>query len=231
MLRLVHDIQMKPKTRTVAGPLLCRRSTRAITLIEALVVLAVIALLLGMLLPALRPPRVRVKAINCVNNLKQVGIAFRIFATDHHDLFPQRLSTNAGGTLELDADIAAHFRALSNELAIPKMLACPLDSRPSARDFGAFAASNVSYFLGMEADEMQPQMILSGDDHLTTNGVRIKSGWLLPQTNLLVGYGSDRHAGCGYVVMSDGSAMQLSPARLEGMLRSSPNFTNRFLLP
>lgn len=223
---------MKPHVETQTVPFASRHACRAITLIEALVVLAVIVLLAGMILPGMiRPPHVNSSRINCINNLKQIGIAFRLFATDHNDRFPQRLSTNEGGTLEFDSFVTPHFRVLSNEIATPKLLVCRSDSIEPATNFAMLTADNISYFVGMEVDETLPQMILAGDDNLVTNGVPIGSGWLLPRTNLVVGYGRDRHESAGNVVMCDGHAEQLNPQRLGDYLRQPPNLTNRFVLP
>lgn len=215
-------------------PFAGRQANRAITLIEALAVLGVLALLAWMILfPSYtsQGTRRRAQRINCLNNLKQIGIAFRLFAVDHNNRFPQWLSTNDGGTLEFGADIAAHFRVLSNELRYAKLLHCPADSRRHATDFATLTAANISYFLGMEPHEPLPQMILAGDDNLTTNRVPTNSGWLIPRTNVLVGYREDRHISSGNVVMSDGHAEQLGYVRLEEYMKRLPNLTNRFLLP
>ncbi|MCB1126582.1 MAG: type II secretion system protein, partial [Verrucomicrobiae bacterium] len=67
---------------------------RGITLVEALVVMVVIGALLAMLIPALRPARAIRSRISCINQIKQIGVAFRLFALDHQDRFPQQLSTN-----------------------------------------------------------------------------------------------------------------------------------------
>ena len=75
--------------------------------------------------------------INCVNNLKQIGIAFKSWSLDHNGQFPLRVSTNQGGTLELcapgrdTADIhrAWHTMVMSNELSNAAILVCPRDHK------------------------------------------------------------------------------------------------------
>ena len=72
-----------------------RPSRPAFTLIELLVVIAIIAILASLLLPALASSKEKAKTIACVNNLKQLGIAVRLYADEHDGLLPiaERLPT------------------------------------------------------------------------------------------------------------------------------------------
>jgi len=71
----------------------CRRRGHAFTLIELLVVVAIIALLVSILLPALRSAREQSRRATCASNLRQIGLAYYNYATDSGGHFPPAYSS------------------------------------------------------------------------------------------------------------------------------------------
>ncbi len=111
--------------------------------------------------------------ITCVNNLKQIGIEFRIWSGDHQGQYPFNLSTNAGGTMEFcevgkdgfDSNAFLHFKAMGGDesLKVPWLLVCPQDkSRKAATNWASLRAENVTYRLrtGTNIHEGDPHEVL-----------------------------------------------------------------------
>jgi hypothetical protein len=116
----------------------------------------------------------------CVNNLKRIGLSFRIWAGSHDQIYPFNVSTNGSkgafgvispGTMEfcsrnsegLDSSAFRIFGVMSNELGNTGVLVCPSDNdKRSAVDFAHLRPENVSYqvFSGPNLGETTPDKIL-----------------------------------------------------------------------
>jgi len=173
--------------------------------------------------------------INCISNLKYIGLACRVWEGDNGDKYPMQVSVTNGGTMELIArgNVSAVFQAMSNELSTPKVLICSQDEKSIlAADFGKnFNNSNISYFVGIDVtNDMNPQMLLSGDDNFDIGGVQVKSGLLEVSSNTPISWSAARHHFAGNIGMADGSVQEVSQDGLSHAFQQS-GVTNRLAIP
>ncbi len=136
----VRDLSPDEKQKTESTVNTMKRilkQKKAFTLIELLVVIAIIAILAAMLLPALAAAKKKAQKISCTNDLKQVGLAFRVWEGDNNDHYPMAVGTATGGASEYVQHGATGatalnpsmvFLVMSNELGTPKILYCTSDN-------------------------------------------------------------------------------------------------------
>ena len=216
---------------------------RGFTLIELLVVIAIIAILAALLLPALARAKARAQRTACLNDAKQMGLAFTMWSDEHDDKYPSVVDPPEGAKGKTAT--WEHFMTLSNELVTPKVLHCPSDtSRPIAQDFSdrpqglaTLTNSAVSYAIGTSAGPDKPAMHLAGDRNLIglpgqNCGPAAISGvitQLKPADNPR--WDNTLHVNAGNMVLADGSAHMFSQSGLANAMASSGDARNCSLKP
>ncbi len=246
------------------------KQNTAFTLVELLVVILMVSILAVSLLPALASAQPRAQRLTCANNLKQVGMAFHTWAMGHNGNMPMQVPYAMGGDSEdvgfrvLSSSqktsptagsrgVSMIFLCLSNQLSTPRLLFCPAEyeswARRAATTFSGVGAPgavpytndlNVSYFIGVDAQETYPRMLLAGDHNLGGNANPPTIPYLAAPSSgkPFVYLGTDfdaangpafmntMHLQRGNVCMADGSVEFFSRLELQDALRNSGDLSH-----
>lgn len=206
-----------------------------LTRLDVLIIVFVLAVLATTLLPALAAAKHKSAKIHCANNLKQLGLAFQIKEGDYNDSYPMNYlaANNPATTVPVDPSVEAAFRMMSNELSGPFILICPADEhcKPARNLNIPLTSSNISYFINMDAREVNPQDLMSGDDNFEIGGSPIESGLWEITSNTPIAWSAARHRFFGNIALADGSVMGANNSALRSWLRSTNSVPIRFAIP
>jgi len=125
----------------------------AFTLLELLVVMAIIAALAAMLLPVLGRARESGRSAVCISNLRQIGVALQLYVQDNQNRLPVMRDRSAG-TNSVPNPLPSVDLVLSNELGNVRVLRCPSDNRQVYEQTRSSYSWN-SLLNGQDADHLQ----------------------------------------------------------------------------
>jgi hypothetical protein len=227
--------QRHPQSNLVAPDSLRQAFTR----VELLACLAALASLAALALPALAATQSHSQLVQCLNNLRLIGRGVQMWGSDHGNQVSWRTAVLDGGSYQTPKTGAAWFEYahFSNELATPRILACPADGANVSREWsgpGGYTTSSIlgraaatSYSLNLEARSEDPLAPVCTDRNIRfTPGATACSAGVnnADAINLIfpfVGWTNSVHGRFGNIVTIDGSTATTTSEELGGAIRRS----------
>jgi prepilin-type N-terminal cleavage/methylation domain-containing protein/prepilin-type processing-associated H-X9-DG protein len=197
-----------------------RSRSEAFTLTELMVVIVLLGLMAMIFLGSASLAKIKSARIQCVHNLKNIGLAIRIFEEEPGEKSPVNPSLFRGQQNAAENIVAYRvFRELANEFSTPEILICPADRRKEARNIAELRNENISYFLGLPEERLDPAGFLAGDRNLAVSGAPVKPGLVTLFPDAEIGWTSEMHQSQGNVAMMDGSVQQSNNEGLGRIMR------------
>lgn len=212
--------------------------------------MVVVVLIIGVaiLLPVLAWLKPKSARLSCINNLKQIDLAYKLWAGDNGDKYPMEVSVTNGGTMELmgTSDAWKTFLVMSNELSTPRILFCPNDMgrKTWATNFSDDLKGRINYFIGLDTGVGGFKAFLAGDDNFEIGGQTVQPGLLGLTANSDVAWDSTRHQTdqvhfwtparnryYGNIVCGDGRAWIINSDGLRDEIGETGLATNRLIIP
>ncbi len=217
-----------------------RKAQDAFSRIELLAVIASVAIVACLALPALGNSRSRSQTAQCLNNLRLMGRATLVRVSYVQEQVPWRVLSSEGGTLpepngpEKPGVAWFEYLWLSNDLATPRLLTCPADTGViQASSFDeyksvGFRGSATSYLLNLHATSDMPDSMLFGDRNLKFDSygagscvARVANLGSVSSQSSNYGWSNAVHGFNGNVALVDGSVAETGTPELRAILNKS----------
>jgi prepilin-type N-terminal cleavage/methylation domain-containing protein/prepilin-type processing-associated H-X9-DG protein len=130
------------------------KTSRAFTLVELLVVIAIMAILVALLLPVMGRAKESARAVACLSNLHQTGIALQIYVSDNNNKMPVMRDVSTDPAVAATNTFPAINTVLAPQLGNTNVLRCPSDLQHFFEQTGSSYAWN-SLLNGEDADHLK----------------------------------------------------------------------------